>query len=80
MKTSYVNRQTVSAETIYSNDTIYRFLIYYFLEDLPSLEIDDRWTLSQAMASWLPYEKHYPEILQRIEDLRAAASNGKTDA
>ena len=67
-------------ETIYSNDTIYCFLIYYFLEDLPSLETDDRWTLSQAMASWLPYEKHYPEILQKIEDLRAAASNGKMDA
>ena len=64
------------AETINSNDAIYRFLIYFYLEDLPSLETDDRWTLSQAMASWLPYEKHYPEILQKIEDLRAAASNG----
>ena len=63
-------------EVIYTNDAIYRFLIYYFLEDLPSLETDDRWTLSQAMASWLPYEKHYPEILQKIEDLRAAASSG----
>ena len=63
-------------EQIYHNDALYTFLIYYFLEDLPSLETDDRWTLSQAMASWLPYEKHYPEILQRIKDLRAAASNG----
>ena len=71
-----MNRQNISAETIYNNDAIYRFLIYYFLEDLPSLETDDRWTLSQAMASWLPYEKHYPEILQKIEDLRAAASTG----
>lgn len=68
------------AETINSNDAIYRFLIYYFLEDLPSLETDDRWALSQAMAAWLPYEKHYPEILKKIEDLRAAASNGKMDA
>ena len=58
-------------ETIYNNDAIYRFLIYYFLEDLPSLETDDRWTLSQTMASWLPYEKHYPEILQKIENLRS---------
>ena len=72
--------KTMPPETIYSNNAIYRFLIYYFLEDLPSLETDDRWTLSQAMASWLPYEKHYPEILQKIEDLRAAASNGKMDA
>ena len=80
MKTSYMNRQTISAETIYNNDAIFRFLIYYFLEDLPSLETDDRWTLSQTMASWLPYEKHYPEILQKIENLRAAASNEKTDA
>jgi hypothetical protein len=75
-----MNRQTISAETIYNNDAIYRFLFYYFLEDLPSLGTDDRWTLSQTMASWLPYEKHYPEILQKIEDLRAAASYGKTDA
>ena len=67
-------------ETIYSNDTIYRFLIYYFLEDLPTLETDDRWILSQKMASWLPYEKNYPKILQKIEALRAAASNGKADA
>ena len=75
-----MNRQTISAETIYSNDAIYRFLIYYFLEDLPSLETDDRWTLSQTMATWLPYEKHFAEILQQLENLRAAASNGKTDA
>ena len=80
MKTSYMNRQTISAETIYNNDAIYRFLINYFLEDLPSLETDDRWTLSQTMAAWLPYEKHLTEILQRIEGLRAAASNGKADA
>ena len=70
----------MTSEIIYNNDAIYRFLIYYFLEDLPSLETDDRWTLSQTMASWLPYEKHYPEILQKIENLRAAASNEKTDA
>ena len=67
-------------ETIYNNDAIYRFLIYYFLEDLPSLETDDRWTLSQTMAAWLPYEKHLAEILKKIGGLRAAASNGKADA
>ena len=80
MKTSYLNQQTISANTIYNNDAIYRFLIYYFLEDLPSLETAARWTLSQTIASWLPYEKNYSEILQKIENLRAAASNGKTDA
>lgn len=63
-------------ETIYNNDAINRFLIYYFFEDIPMLETDDQWTLSQAMASWLPYEKHYPEILQKTEDLRATASMG----
>ena len=75
-----MNRQTISAETIYNNDAIYRFLIYYFLEDLPSLETNDRWILSQTMAAWLPYEKHLAEILKIIEGLRAAASNGKADA
>ena len=67
-------------ETIYCNDALYTFLIYYFLEDLPSLETEDRWTIVKAMASWLPYEKHYPEILQKIDELRAAASKEKTDA
>ena len=70
----------MQAETIYNNDAIYRFLIYFFLDDLPSLETNDRWTLSQAMAAWLPYEKHFAEILHKIEGLRAAASNGKADA
>ena len=67
-------------ETIYNNDAIYRFLIYYFLEDLPSLETNDRWILSQTMAAWLPYEKHLAEILHKIEGLCAAVSNGKADA
>ena len=75
-----MNRQTISAETIYNNDAIYHFLIYYFLEDLPSLKTNDRWILSQTMAAWLPYEKHLAEILKIIEGLRAAASNGKADA
>ena len=57
-------------ETIYNNDAIYRFLIYYFLEDLPSLETDDRWTLAQTMAAWLPYEKRLADILKKIEGLR----------
>ena len=60
----------MTPETIYSNDTIYRFLIYYFLDDLSSLETNDRWILSQTMAAWLPYEKHLAEILQKIEGLR----------
>ena len=67
-------------ETIYCNDALYTFLIYYFLDDLASLGTDDRWTLSQTMATWLPYEKHFTEIPQRIEGLRAAASKEKTDA
>ena len=67
-------------ETICNNDAIFCFLINYFLDDLPSLETNDRWTLSQTMAAWLPYEKHLAEILKKIEGLRAAASNGKADA
>ena len=77
---SFLPHNSISPEQIYSNDAIYRFLIYYFLDDLPSLETDDRWTLSQAMAAWLPYEKHLAEILQKIESLRAAASSEKADA
>ena len=70
----------MSPEDIYNNNTLYTFLIYYFLEDLPSLKTNDRWILSQTMAAWLPYEKHFTEILEKIENLRAAASNEKTDA
>ena len=66
----------MQAETIFADDAVYGFLILYYLEDLALLETDDRWTLSQAMSTWLLYEKHYLEILQRIEDLRAAVSIG----
>ena len=55
-----------------ASDAVCRFLICHFLEGLPAPESDIRWTLSQAMASWLPFEKHYPEILQITDDLRAA--------
>ena len=64
LMTYYLLHNEVLQETIYSNDAIYRFLIYYFLEDLPSLETDDRWILSQTMAAWLPYEKHLAEIVE----------------
>ena len=80
LMTYYLPPNELLPQTIYSNDAIYRFLIYYFLEYLPYLKTDDRWTLSQTMSAWLPYEKHLAEILQKIEDLRAAASNGKADA
>ena len=70
----------MSPEEIFNNNTLYAFLIYYFLEDLPSLETEDQWTISQHMAAWLPYEKHLTEILQKLEDLRAAADIGKADA
>ena len=67
-------------EQIYHNDALYAFLIHYFLEDLPALETDDRWSLSQTMAAWLSYEKHLSEILTKTEGLRAAANNGKANA
>ena len=86
MKVIFKKRQIVSPEAIYANDALYRFLIYYFLEDLSDSSLmaeldnspDERWTISKYMASWLPYEKYYPEIIQKIEEL--AAGNGKTDA
>ena len=61
--------------TIYTNNAIYRFLLYYFLEDISNPYVmkeiesspNQRWTLSQLMASWLPHEKHYPEILAELE-------------
>ena len=56
---------------IYSNDSLYCFLIYYFLEDISDPNLmeeldhspDERWTLAQTMASWIPYEKHLAEIV-----------------
>ena len=77
----------MSPERIYNSDIIYTFLIYYFIEDLsnpnliPPIEKSQnlRWTYCQHMAAWLPHEKHYTEILKRIDQLTAAEVK-KTDA
>lgn len=77
----------LSPNQISDDDDIYRYLSLFYLDDLsdPYLisEIDKppnpRRTISQYVASWLPYEKNYPEILKKLEDLRVAADIGKAD-
>ena len=77
--------QIISAEKIYFNESIYGFLSLYYLEELfdfiPLYEIetsyDLRWTYSQYIAAWLPFEKHYPEIVEKINRL---ARVGKEEA
>ena len=72
-------------ELSYANDNVFTFLVYYYLDQIsdPCFEIelandiklshDERLSLCQHMAAWLPYEKHYEEILQHISELIGAA-------
>lgn len=71
---------TIFPEQIYNDENIYNYLTLFYLEDhsdpylFSEIEksFNPRWTISQYMASWLPYEKHYPEILQKLNELAAA--------
>lgn len=71
-------------QMIYANDDVFTFLIYYFLDEIsdPYFERElaaetertqnERWNLCQHMAAWLPYEKNYKLILQRIYEIAGA--------
>ena len=63
----------LSAADIDKQPSIYNFLIGYFLPEIDdpyfrlcaaaNIEKDARMTYCRCMAAWLPYEKHYHEIL-----------------
>ena len=68
----------ISQEEIYNNDSIYSFLVLFYAEELSYLLPQGqytipqklKWEVCQQMAFWLPHEKHYADILQKIYELR----------
>ena len=79
----------MTAEYIYTHESIYSYLVHYFLPDLSDpyfrpdaaqeIEQDERMTYCRYMAAWLPHEPHYEEILNRIAGA-AQRANDKEDA
>lgn len=65
----------MTADYIYSHDHAYNFLVYYFLPELSETEFrpdaavrDERFSISQYMATLLLYEPNYNDIIQQIYD------------
>lgn len=68
----------IDAEYIYSNDIAYNYLVMYFLPELSDpyfrqenktfIDQNERYAYSYCMASWLPYERHYEEIIPMLAD------------
>ena len=79
----------MTAEYIHSHESIYSYLLSYFLPDLSDpyfrqaaaqeIEQDERMAYCRYMAAWLPHESHYEEILKRIAGA-AQRANDKEDA
>ena len=79
----------MTAEYINAHESIYNYLIRYFLPDLSDpyfrqdatqeIEQDERMAYCRCMAAWLPHEPHYAEILKRIAGA-AQRANDKEDA
>lgn len=79
----------MTAEYINAHESIYNYLIRYFLPDLSDphfrqdaaleIEQDERMTYCCYMAAWLPHEPYYNEILKRIAGA-AQRANDKEDA
>ena len=65
----------MTADYIHSHDHAYNFLVYYFLPELSETEFrpdaareDERFSVSQYMATLLLYEANYNDIIRRIYD------------
>ena len=69
----------MSPEYINANEPIYRYLVAYFLPDLSDpkfrqtsaqeIEQDERMTYCRHMAAWLPHEKNYNQIADKLKAL-----------
>lgn len=65
---------------IYNNDNAYKYLVWYFLDKISDpcfqqeLEqaANQRWFLCESMASWIPYDDYYAELVQKIKEFAAA--------
>lgn len=66
----------MTAEYINTHDSTYNYLLRYFLPELSDplfwqdgaqeIEENERLTYCRHMAAWLPYQRHYTEIIKRI--------------
>lgn len=74
----------MTTEYINSHESIYNYLIQYFLPDLSDpyfrpdaaqeIEQDERMTYCRYMAAWLPNEPYYVEIIHHIHSLQKAVA------
>ena len=81
--------ELMTPEYINSHESIYSYLLSYFLPDLSDpyflqaaaqeIEQDERMTYCRYMAAWLPHEPYYHEILKQIAGAVQRA-NDKEDA
>ena len=69
-------RTRITADFIYTHDSVYNDLVLYFLPELSNplfrqdvakeIAENERLAYCRHMAVWLPYEPHYDKILQTI--------------
>ena len=69
-------RTRITADYIYAHDSVYNYLVLYFLPELSNplfrqdvakeIAENERLAYCRHMAVWLPYEPHYDKILQTI--------------
>ena len=63
----------MTAQQIYNNNELYRYLILYFYEDLSEPSIDNvimeskdqRLTICVFFEEWIPWDKKLPQILEK---------------
>lgn len=69
-------RTRITADYIYAHDSVYNYLVLYFLPELSNplfrqdvakeIAENERLAYCRHMAAWLPYEPHYDKMLQTI--------------
>lgn len=69
-------RTRITADYIYAHDSVYNYLVLYFLPELSNplfrqdvakeIAENERLAYCRHMAVWLPYEPHYDKIHQTI--------------
>ena len=74
----------ITPEYICTHDSIYGYLLRYFLPELSDphfrqeaaqeIEQNERMTYCRYMAAWLPYQTHYREIMKAISSAAPSAN------
>ena len=76
---SSIDLVLVTAEYIHDHNSIYNYLLRYFLPELSDplfrqdaaqeIEENERMAYCRYMAAWLLYQPHYDQILQHLCDM-----------